>query len=160
MKLHTNLSRGAIVLVTRHIDPVVFRTLDEAGSKQRARSFNIRLEGSGGRNNTGHYGAGDYDGATWDEWGAIIGAIYAFDPTAVWGGTSKRPVYMGAEHYHWLTNDRFRNGDIPQDTHARHGWVQQHNLWWHCKKCSAKRPGWSLIEAVYNDPSIIAEEAA
>ena len=156
MRLHTNLNRQAIHMATRHLNTVAFTKLDEAGSKQRARSFDVTLTGS----SNSRQNFGEDNAATWDEWGALIGAIYVFDPTAVWGGTSKRPVYMDAAHFHWLTNDRFRDGDIPQDTHPRHGWIQNDRMWWECKKCSAKRPGWSLVEEVYKDPSIISEEAA
>lgn len=145
MRLHTNLNRQAIIMATRHL-PVAFHKLEIHGSRSRKRAFEMLLTGSGGRNNTGAYGAGDYNGATWDEWGAVLGALYIFDPTMICGGTAKTPVYADAEHYHFLTNERFRAGDIPADTHPRHRWDLQSDMSWACKKCSARRPGWAQAQ--------------
>lgn len=153
MRIHTNLDRDQIATLPRKSGaPIRFQTLTEHGSRTHARSFEVRLEGTGGLSNTGRYGAGDYSGATWDEWGAFFGALFAADPGARCGGTSKNPVYGNAQHFHWLTDGRFQarpRADVrsrfqsieqpvpgylssdparsrthmPADTHPRHGWI-------------------------------------
>jgi hypothetical protein len=151
MKVHTHLSREAMQLAIRHLpNGVFFHTLEQHGSKTHPRSFRFLLYGNGGLNNTGRYGAGDYSGATWDEWGAVIGAIFQMDANARFGGTEARPEYIDKEHFDFVTGNRFTTGEIPSDTHPRHRWVQDDNgytgsdRWskapWHCSKCSARRP--------------------
>jgi hypothetical protein len=109
------------------------------------------------RTNAGTRYAGDEQSATWDEWGAVMGAIYAADPDARMGGTSKRPTYGNADHFHFQTGDRFRGrvelnrpavtADapttyLPADTHPRHRWVYQGKtpalaIVHECSECSA-----------------------
>jgi hypothetical protein len=101
---------------------VIWHRLEPFRSRTHPNAYEIRLEGSGGRNNTGRYGAGDYNGATWDEWGAVFGRLFALDPAARCGGSAARPVYACADDYHWQTGDRFRSGQLPADTHPRHRW--------------------------------------
>ena len=149
MRIHTKLDVLEIQAAARNAGaPISFHTLSEHGSRTHAHSFEVRLEGSGGRNNTGLYGAGDYEGATWDEWGAFFGALYDLDPTARCGGSAKRPTYANREHYHYVTGYRFgRNADgryLPTDTHPRHRWIYQGALGssgLECSKCGATTPG-------------------
>jgi hypothetical protein len=144
VRIHTDATSGEVYRATEGL-PVTWHTLEEHGSRTHARSFEIRLEGSGGRNNAGHYGA-DFNGATWDEWGAVLARIFALDPTARMGGTTAHPVYSDAEDFHYQTADRFRSGELPADTHPRHRWVYQGTWGDHgvaetaCGKCSATRP--------------------
>lgn len=159
MRIHTSLDYLQVRDLTRASGaPIGFEHIEEHGSRTHARAFEVRLTGTGGRSNTGRYGAGDYDGATWDEWGAFFGALYDADPKARCGGTAKRPTYADAEHYHFETGDRFRprvEGTratyLPADTHPRHGWVYQDGAMlgtgsYKCRRCSAKRPGWRTSE--------------
>jgi hypothetical protein len=137
MRIHTNLTPSAMMdVIDATGAPIQYR---EAPTARRSAShdyaYDIRLTGTGGRNNTGRYGAGDYDGATWDEWGAFFGALFEADPGARAGGTAARPVYGNADHYHFLTGARFRRRfkaghttlptHLPQNTHPRHRWVYQ-----------------------------------
>lgn len=138
--------------------PVTWHKLDTFKSRTAAYGYSVTLEGSGGRNNTGMYGAGDYCGATWDEWGTFFGRLYARDPGAICGSPS-RPTYSCAEDYHWQTGHRFVSGQIPADTHARHRWeyagrsVTGSYTMRSCAKCSAvqrwlTRGTWSEFLAV------------
>ncbi|HUG50142.1 MAG TPA: hypothetical protein VLZ78_04010 [Terrimesophilobacter sp.] len=151
MRIHTDLDYFEIrKAITESGAPVYPETLVEHRSRTHLRSFELRLSGSGGRNNTGLYGAGDYDGATWDEWGAALAAIFGLDPNARMGGTATNPTYANRDDYHWQTGDRFhrRGGTyLPADTHARHQWEYDadHDVYTCVRKvspCSAKRPGW------------------
>jgi len=177
MRIHTKLHMSEIYDVAARCGaPVSLRNLTEHGSRTHAFAFEVRLEGTGGRNNTGLYGAGDYDGATWDEWGAFFGALFDADPTARCGGTAKRPVYADAEHYHFLTGDRFHKRDVqrrgtldewstsylPADTHPRHRWVYD-GAWgdhgassYHCGKdgCTATKPRWDAQQAYFAEHKI------
>jgi hypothetical protein len=112
MRIHTNLTDDQMYAVLNQSGaPIGFHNLSEHGSRSRDRAFEVALDGSGGLNNTGLYGAGDRNGATWDEWGAFFGALYAADPEAICG-TAKRPTYANAEHYHHVTGYRFRGRDV------------------------------------------------
>lgn len=146
MRIHTNLDFLQMLDVrTDSGAPIGYEDITEHGSRTHAWAFDVRLTGSGGRNNTGLYGAGDYDGATWDEWGAFFGALYAADPTARCGGSAKSPVYADATHFHFMTNERFELNDagthMPADTHPRHNWKDDGGTWV-CSKCDASRPGY------------------
>lgn len=123
MKIHTNLTPEEFRSLNAGLT-TNFHGLSEHGSRSRARAFEVRLGGNGGRNNTGLYGAGDYCGATWDEWGAFFAALYELDPEALCGGSVRRPIYADADDFHFQTGDRFRNG-LPADTHPKHRWEYQ-----------------------------------
>ena len=140
MRIHTSLTNLTPVRVASGA-PIHFEHHEQKGSRLRDRAFEVRLGGSGGLNNTGLYGAGDYNGATWDEWGAFLGALFAADPDAVCGSNSYR-VYDGAADFHAKTGDRFRGRVVtvedykgmplpprrvylPADTHPRHIWKRE-----------------------------------
>lgn len=142
MKIHTSLTSAEMYALTRGL-PVSYHDLSGHGSRTAPRAFNVRLTGTGGLSNTGLYGAGDYSGATWDEWGAYFGRLYLADPAAVCGGSAARPVYAVAEDFHWQTGGRFKSGEMPADTHPRHRWNYSGNsvtgsyAVHECGKCSA-----------------------
>lgn len=155
MKIHTSLMPEQLYTVLRNAGaPINFESRETLGSRTHAYGYNILLTGSGGRSNTGNFGAGNYFGATWDEWGAFFGALYDLDPNARCGGTVVNPAYRNASHFHYLTADRFQkdpkrgNVHLPADTHPRHQWKvdeesdhRPYVAWsYHCSKCSAKRP--------------------
>lgn len=147
MKIHTSASEGQVREAVRVVPGVSLHDgLTIGRSATHLRRFELRLEGSGGRNNTGKYGAGDYHGATWDEWGTVLGAIFRADPKARMGGTEKAPTYRDAKEFHVITGGRFKEPGIPADTHSRHRWVQGKNLTYTCSNkagCSAIwRPRW------------------
>ena len=149
MRIHTNLLVENLHHARRDSGaPLFFHTVEQHRSTTRERSFDVRLEGSGGRNNTGLYGAGDYKGATWDEWGAFLGALFAMDPAAWVGTSAKAPIYRDATDFHRQTGDRFAKNEqghhLPLDTHPRHRWqhvagypAEVGDLAQTCAKCSA-----------------------
>lgn len=138
MRIHTNTLTHDNLETAARTARVTLRTASGHGSRSRDHAFNVRLEGSGGRNNTGLYGAGDYSGATWDEWGAFLAALYAVDPDATIPG-----VYESAAHFHWATGDRFRTPGLPANTHKRHRWEREETAvtgtynTQRCAKCGA-----------------------
>lgn len=150
MKIHTSLSAYQMRdLLQASGAPIGYHNLEGCGSRTHAHGYHVTLEGSGGRNNTGMYGSGDYNGATWDEWGAFFGALFEADPEARCGGTLVNPTYRNASHFHYLTGGRFENTEdtimhLPHDTHSRHQWKYDNaNVYSnarHCAKCSARQP--------------------
>jgi hypothetical protein len=127
MRIHTNLTNLTPARVASGA-PIHFEHHEEKGSRLRDRAFEVRLGGSGGLNNTGLYGAGDYNGATWDEWGAFLGALFAADPDAVCGGSKRNPVYANAADFHWQTGNRFKGRPVePGDCNcgAKYGWTPE-----------------------------------
>lgn len=136
MRLHTNgiQSQSAIHEATTGLF-AVYASVSEHASRTHARAFEISLEGNGYRRNRGT--SGDF-GATWDEWGVVIGRLYVADPLAVWG-TPKHPIYASADSFHWATGNRFvatwagEHGQpreygvvrLPADTCKRHKWNVQ-----------------------------------
>lgn len=136
MRLHTDKLTAADVHRATANLPGVFASVTEHGSRTHARALEVKLEGNGRINasSTGY-------GATWDEWGAVIGALYLIDPATVWGGTAARPTYADAEHFHAATGDRFRHGVLPADTHKQHRWDRVRTVTgvWisRCNRCSA-----------------------
>lgn len=146
MRIHTNLTITDLYTAKRNTGaPIGFEVLSEHKSRTHDRAFEVRLNGTGGRNNTGLYGAGDFDGATWDEWGAFLGSLYNLDPIARCGGSVRQPVYASAADYHHQTGNRFREGTLPADTHPRHNWQWNHDGFYckHKSGCSATRPSWA-----------------
>ena len=147
MRIHTDKTtevRAAIWQATGAL-PGVYAEMSEHGSRSRAGALELRLTGNSPRRpNSGRWGADSYENAaTWDEWGVVLGAVYAADPDAICG-SAKRPVYAGADDYHWQTGERFAhvgpdNYTLPEDTHTLHRWdyVAQGTV--ECTKCTATR---------------------
>lgn len=123
MRLHTNVLTWKDILSATAKIPGVYANYSEHGSRTHARAFEVRLEGNGYARNTGTSGADGYEtGATWDEWGAFMAALYTIDPDAVWGSV-KHPTYVDREDFLYRTDWRFDPwGRLPQDTHKRHVW--------------------------------------
>src|SRR5258705_6579708 len=88
--------------------------LSEHGSQSRKHAFKFALEGTSGRPRG--FGAGG-EAATWDEWGIVFAHLFNVDPDAHTGKNG----YLSAEHYHWVTGDRFRTL-TPLLQHKRHKW--------------------------------------
>lgn len=146
MRIHTNATEEQVREAVQSAGVSLHNGLPTHGSRTHPRAFQLRLEGNGGRNNTGVYGAGDYHGATWDEWGAVLSGIFRADPKARMGGTEKHPKYADAEHFHIITGGRFEESGLPADTHPRHRWSMTSPREFECVHkagCSAIwRPGW------------------
>lgn len=141
MRIHTDMTESAFRAAVTGAP--TWATVTRHASRIRANAFELRLEGTGGLQNTGRYGAGTDPGATWDQWGAVFGRIYLADPEAVCGGTARAPIYANAEHFTWATNGRFSTGEIPADTHPRHLWEASGDSLTgsyrvsECKRCTA-----------------------
>lgn len=150
MRIHTNLTYSQMrdALSNSGAFWAGYRTLTEHKSSSHPRAFEVALTGSSNsRPNSGTSGASDDYAATWDEWGAVMAAIFDADPDARMGGTAKRPVYADRDHFHFATGDRFRpvtyrpDTYLPEDTHARHSWdYEGEGVGFKCRKCSATRP--------------------
>ena len=136
MRIHSNTLteqniRDAVALL-----PGVAVSVTSHGSRSHAAAFEVSLTGNGYRKNTGTHGAGDDLGATWDEWGAFLSAVFDEDPEAL-AGSVKYPTYRNGYEFHYITGDRFENpGVLPSDTHKRHTWDYV-GLTQTCKKCTA-----------------------
>lgn len=142
MRIHTDKTSavwGAIYEAVRGL-PGVYSDVSEYGSRSRKGALELRLRGNSGRHpNSGRWGAdsGEY-AATWDEWGIVLAAVFDADPEAICG-TAKRPVYAGADDYHWQTGERFAAGTMPEDTHVNHLWNWRATGEQECRKCTAVR---------------------
>lgn len=140
MRIHTKLLLNEMNDLLRSSGAkITYHAITEHQSRTHARAYNVRLAGTGGRNNTGLYGAGDYCGATWDEWGAFLGALFALDWDAR-VGSAKNPTYANGNDFHYQTAwrfARFKGVHVPPDTHPRHRWQRERGGAW-CKSCSAE----------------------
>lgn len=115
MKIHgDNLTTDIIENAAARAGVRVIK-MDHRGSKTRQHAYEIALSGRGVHG--GMYGNLDYPTALWDEWGIALAAIFEADPTAHAG-----KVYESADHFHWVTGDRFRTL-TPSDVHLRHNWL-------------------------------------
>lgn len=111
MRLHTNLSESDILSAGVQAG-VVFQRLDEYGSRKRPRAFDVILSGRGRRGN--RYGVGDFQSASWDQWGVFLGALYRKDAAMVAG-----EAYSCAEHFDWSTNHRYDGTEFAHCFHTR-----------------------------------------
>jgi hypothetical protein len=97
MRIHTNLCRGMIDIAAKEAG-VNFERCTLHGSRSRDHAFDVILSGDSGRR--ANFG-GDWEAASWDQWGIFLGRIFKDDPDAVcW-------AYKDADDFHWQTGDRF-----------------------------------------------------
>lgn len=155
MRIHTSLTHWQMRQALQASGaPIDFEVLEQHASRTHDRAFEVMLSGTGGRP---AFRNSDFQAATWDEWGAFFGALYTADPKARCGGSAKHPTYRDAEHYHFVTGERFRprfdvageGNYLPIDTHRLHRWTygDGDTAGFHCTKCSATRPSWQQVEA-------------
>ena len=160
MRIHTNLNTQQMYEVIKASGaPIYPEILERHGSRTHDQAFEVALSGTGGHPNSGGYGASsEYQAATWDEWGAFLGALYAADANARCGGSVKYPIYRNAEHFHFSTGNRFQiemklspEGQIwnhlPANTHPRHRWEYRSQAGFACTKCTATRPSRDQLDA-------------
>ncbi|WP_176561903.1 hypothetical protein [Mycolicibacterium palauense] len=86
------------------------------GSRSRERAYDFGISGSG--RSGGQWGHRDYKSATWDEWGIFLAHLFEVDQDAHTG----KHGYLSADHFHWVTGDRFRYL-TPDGQHKRHNWL-------------------------------------
>ena len=106
------------------------------GSRQRARSFNVKLTGnSTRRQNPGTSADRDVDfAATWDEWGMFIQALFVIDPEAIIG------QYKDYDAFQLHTADRFENLTAPYSHGGGgHHWISKAPYVQECSMCDATR---------------------
>lgn len=113
MRIHTSLTEQDMRDAAR-LAGVQFERLAQHGSRSRDHAFDFILTGSSGRR--GNFG-GDYEAATWDEWGIVLGELFRRDPNAHCGKNS----YESGEHFRWVTGGRF-DTLTPADQHRNHKW--------------------------------------
>lgn len=141
MRLHTDLLtesyiRDAISRIgalDRKHQPVAIGGLTTHGSRTKAKAFELQISGSSVTG--GQYGSADFRTATWDEWGTVLGLLYAIDPEMIVGSPGK-PVYENRYDFNLATFWRFYQGK-PDDPCLRHKW--NHERPSACVRCSAER---------------------
>lgn len=92
----------------------------EAGSRSRARRFDVSLTGTSTRRTnpgtSGYHYRDDY-AATWDEWGMFIQDLFNIDPDAIIG------QYQSKNHFEEVTYDRYIHLTAPyQHGGGGHTW--------------------------------------
>lgn len=119
MRFHSDiLTADKVAKIVRETDaPVYVNVLTDHRSRSRKNGIELKLFGSSSHYpNFGRNSYGDM-AATWDEWGMVIGAMFAADPEM----TCR--AYDGADDFHYQTDSRFAS-DLPlQERHKRHKWV-------------------------------------
>ena len=138
MRLHTDKITRADLYNAARYAVVSLNEVTEHGSRTRAGSFDVYLEGSSNRQSNRR----EHKAATWDEWGIFMSFLYEIDPDAVWG--TKSWGYSDVEDFNRKTQDRFTKG-IPYDLHTQHKWVYDYTrsrgfsgeVYHNCTGCSA-----------------------
>lgn len=121
MRIHSDTITHRDFINAAYTARVAVVDLSTYGSRSRDRAFKFYLSGSGITG--GQWGSQDYKTATWDEWGIFLGHLFDVDPIAHTGKNS----YLSAQHYHWVTGDRFRTL-TPRHQHHRHRWEYRGNF--------------------------------
>ena len=116
MRIHSDSIEELDVRKAANLAGVSFTRFRLHGSRKRAGAFDVILTGSSPRRQNG---GGDH-AATWDEWGHFLNTLFTLDPDMV------TPYYENAEHFHWVTANRFRGGfDLAEQHTAGHKWDWQ-----------------------------------
>jgi choline dehydrogenase-like flavoprotein len=112
MRIHSDTLDGLELRKAANLAGVNFTRLSLHGSRKREAAFDVILTGDSPRRQNG----GEDMAATWDQWGIFLGALFATDADMV------TPYYANAEHFHWVTGDRFKNFDRAEDHVKGHKW--------------------------------------
>lgn len=111
MRIHTNLCRGMLDIAAKE-SGVTFVRCTLHGSRSRDHAFDVILSGNSGRR--ANFG-GDWEAASWDQWGIFLGRIFKDDPDAhCW-------AYKDADDFHWMTGGRFHSLTL-KDATRFHKW--------------------------------------
>jgi hypothetical protein len=103
MRIHSNSLDSLEIRKAARRAGVSFTRFDLKGSRSHEAAFDVILTGASSRRQNG----GEDQAATWDQWGIFLGTMFSIDPAMVCG-TVKRPIYADADHFHWVTANRFR----------------------------------------------------
>lgn len=128
MRIHTNLCRGMLDIAAKEAR-VTFERCTLHGSRTHDHAFDVILSGNSGRR--ANFG-GDWEAATWDQWGIFLARIFADDPQA------KCWAYTDADDFHWQTDGRFRTLTLTEQC-PNHKWVSAVPYEQECRKCGAVR---------------------
>lgn len=110
MKIHSDVLTRESVRRFAHAATGLYPDMVERGSRKRAGAFDVKLRG--GTNRLRNDDSGEY-AATWDQWGDFLARVFELDPNA------DTDVYHVAEHFHWVTGDRYA---APFDHCDQHRW--------------------------------------
>jgi len=115
MRIHSDSVSELEVRKAATLAGVGFTRFALKGSRSRAQAFDVILTGSSTRRQ--NFGGPDM-AATWDEWGIFLGHLFGLDPAMV-----AKDAYASAEHFHWATGGRYRDGNLrPSTQHPKHTW--------------------------------------
>lgn len=139
MKIHSDILTSAdIYRATSDLSGVYAEAVTK-GSRSRKAGIEFSLTGTSSRRpNSGRSGAGDDYAATWDEWGIVLGRLFALDPNATC------TYYKDADDFHFKTGARFHALTHEQQC-KNHKWEYQGTAAtgaYHfatCAKCEAIR---------------------
>lgn len=93
---------------------VRFIKRSEHNSRKRTHAFEVALSGD-----ASHRSQADREqyGATWDQWGIFLSALFNRDPEMV------TPYYTSAADFHFQTNNRFARPLAFSERHRQHRWA-------------------------------------
>lgn len=111
MRLHSDFIEADDVRKAARLAGVHFTRFGLHGSRKRAQAFDVILSGSSSRRQNG----GDDYAATWDEWGSVLGYLFALDSRMV------TPYYSDAADFDFQTGGQYRGGALPV-RHKLHKW--------------------------------------
>ena len=115
MRIHSDILTESDVYSAGKAAGALFDTLDETGSRSRARAFTVKLRGASNRRPNFYNGDGSF-AATWDQWGVFLGILFDKDPNMTIPHT-----YADADEFSYRTNGRFDDVDnMPTDLSHDH----------------------------------------
>lgn len=132
MRIHSNrLTAGDIYAAAGFAAGAQVEYVREHGSRTRLRAFDFYVTGNSPFRPQNTRAYGDVYAATWDQWGLLLGHLFAIDPDAHTG----RNGYRNADDFHYKTGHRFVPGFLrPDQTHRRHRWQPNYDstAWCDC----------------------------
>ncbi len=114
MRIHSNVLTQDDLTVAANLAGVWHIKRSEHKSRKRSHAFEVALAGD-----AAHRSQADRDefGATWDQWGIYLAALFQRDPAMV------ATYYADAEDFHFQTHNRFRDGGPgAKERHRQHRW--------------------------------------
>lgn len=129
MRLHSSVLTEDDITKAAFMAGARARTVEEHGSRSRARSFDVFLTGHG--RSGGQWGnTSGLPTASWDEWGMTLAALYKLDPEL------KLAVYPDHYTFDIITTGRF-DDLTPDAAHHYHRWTYDAMTWEHVCGCEA-----------------------
>lgn len=113
MRIHSNTLTQNDLTIAVNLAGAWFIKRTEHKSRKRSHAFEVALSGD-----AAHRSQADRDeyGATWDQWGIFLAALFDRDPSMV------TPDYRDAADFHFQTHERFRDGLPLSERHRQHRW--------------------------------------